>query len=190
MLGVLLLLVGGFIVYGKSTVKPTFDEYMNKNEFVKAGKEYPDKAEEIESVLFELTRTKDEKYLKELVAFNKQHATIQGAFDIAMFQRSYKEATIVYEENEKKLSQDQTRATLAGYAFLKEKEIEKAEKISTEIDSVELEKYIAKYKQLELTIHETETTIKQLQKDPIKNEKAIEKAIDKLYELKENLQNL
>lgn len=184
------VLAVGYAIYVKTIEKPSFEEYIRQEQFIEAGKEYPKKQVEIESKLEELTRTKDKKYLDQLIRFNEKYPTVQGDFDCAMFDANYSEATSVFQKNRKKLIDDPTRATLAGYAFLKQKEIKAAEKVAEEINSVELEKYIETYKQLQLTIDETQKQKELLQKEPVKNKEKIEQAIDTLFEAKEELENL
>lgn len=187
-LSLFLLGIGSVVVYSNFSKPIPLETYLKEEKFIEAGNIFPDKHQVIENHLFDLTRSKDKRYLKELEQFNKKYETIQGSFDLAMFKAEYQEAITIYEKNKKAFDKDSVRLTVLGYAYLKEKEVGKAEGLLTDFDSTELEKYLYKYKQLTLFIQEKQDLIKQLEKEPTKNRKAIETAIDELFDAKEQLE--
>lgn len=167
--------------------EPTLQEYLSNQEFLKAGKAYPDELAAIENELFMLTRQKDKSYLKQLEEFNQAYPTKQGSFDLAMFAFDYEEAMILYEKAPSAFENDEIRLALIGYAFLKMDKVEDAKKILSKAKNAELEKYVRQYEQLLLIVQEKEKEISELQKKPSENKEKIEKSINELYEAKEKI---
>lgn len=167
--------------------KPTLQEYLTRKEFLKAGKDYPKEAKSIESELFELIRTEDKSYLDELKQFNTQYPTIQGNFDLAMFDYDYEKALSFYTKNSSEFEQDNERLALVGYAYLKTTKIDDAKKLLKKCNDAELEKLILQYEQAQKIINEKQKEIEELQKKPTENKEKIEQAIEELYQAKAKL---
>ncbi|MBC1284123.1 hypothetical protein HB768_13795 [Listeria welshimeri] len=73
---------------------------------------------------------------------------------------------------------------------MKNKDLEKAKKIEEVYPNLDLEKRLAQYEQLVLSIERREKLMKELQKDPIKNEKAIQATIELLFKDKAALEQI
>ena len=116
------------------------------------------------------------------------YQTVSSRFeklDIFLLNHDYSSAIAEYEKEGFSLDQkDLMRGTLLGQAYLKMDQLEKAEKISGEINSPELEKYIARYKQYQLQIQELSKEIETLEKDPLEHKDKILDKIDELYDTK------
>lgn len=170
--------------------KPTYSDLMKKQDYLTAGKLYPEKVEEIENEIFNSVSANGSEAIQDLKDFNKVHKSILGTFDLAVIEHDFTRAIEIFEKDKKAFSNLKNRLILVGYSYLKQGDLKKAEEINQEINSTELEQYIYKFNQLTLFIKEKEKDIEQMQKDPIKNQQAIEKAIDSLFEAKDNLENL
>lgn len=170
--------------------KPTYSDLMKKQDYLTAGKLYPEKVEEIENEIFNSVSVNGSEAIQDLKDFNKVHKSILGTFDLAVIEHDFTRAIEIFEKDKKAFSNLKNRLILVGYSYLKQGDLKKAEEINQEINSTELEQYIYKFSQLTLFIKEKEKEIEQMQKDPIKNQQAIEKAIDSLFEAKDNLENL
>lgn len=192
--GLLILLISSVSLYYLSTAAPvpdkvSFDELIKQESFEAAAEEFPDRIDEIENKLFELTRSKDGQYLEALRTFHDKYPTKNGSFDLAMFSFEYEQVVALFEENKEAFESDTTRLTLAGYAYLKMDDLENSKALLDQSKSTELEKLVRQYEQLQLIIEEKEKEIKELQKKPTENKEKIEQAINDLYEAKEELGN-
>lgn len=176
-----------FYATNKKEIVPSLGDYLKREEFIVAGEKYPKETAVIENELFTLVRTKDKSYLEKLKEYNDQYPTIQGDFDLAMFDYDYKTAIAIYEKNESIFKKDSTRSTLAGYSYLKNENLKGAKEILSQTENAELEKFVLQYEQLTLIIQEKTKEIEELQKKPTENKEKIEKAIDELFEAKEKM---
>jgi hypothetical protein len=185
----LLMIVGGsaYFAMNQQTAPSSLESLLKEEKYLEAGKEFPKERKAIENELFSLTRSKDKSYLKQLMAFNKQYPTIQGDFDLAMFDFNYKQACSIYEKDSSTFAKDKERLPLVGYSYLKIGQIEQAKNILKQCNDAELEKFILQYEQASLIIQEKQKEIKELQKKPSENKEKIKKAINELYEAKEQL---
>ncbi|WP_445448522.1 hypothetical protein [Enterococcus faecalis] len=194
-IAILLVLVLGSVVFkpfnsSSKTPENTYEQLIEKQQFVQAGKEYPERKQEIEEYLFKKIQSEDEPNLEPLKEFNKNFPSVQGDFDLAMLSYDYVKAIGIYKKNLETFKKDNDRLPLVGYSFLKEQNLKEAKEIAGQTTSPELEKYILEYEQFQLVIQEKEKQIKELQKKPTENKKKIEQAINELYEAKEKLNQL
>ncbi|WP_139843342.1 MULTISPECIES: hypothetical protein [unclassified Enterococcus] len=190
------VVITGLIAFGAGTfyyatsrkeIVPTLEDYLQREEYTMAAEKYPNEITTIENELFMLVRTKDKSFLKALKEYNKQFPTIQGEFDLAMFDYDYTTAAKIYGKNIDLLKKDSDRSTLAGYSYLKIDDLKSAKEILSETNNAELEKFVLLYEQLTKIIQEKNKEIKELQKKPSENKETIEKAINELYDAKEKL---
>ncbi|WP_430609011.1 hypothetical protein [Enterococcus sp. MSG3310] len=181
----------GIVVYATTPEKRvSYEELVRQEKFIEAGKEYPDKQQEIENLIFKKIQSEEKPELGKLRAYNKEIPTTQGDFDLAMLTYDYGKSIGIYEKEKDQFKNDHSRLPLVGYAYLKEQKLKAAKEISEQTTSPELEKYILEYEQFQLIIQEKEKQIKELQKNPTENKKIIEQAINELYEAKEKLNQL
>ncbi|MGL9928649.1 MULTISPECIES: hypothetical protein [Enterococcus] len=181
----------GIFVYATTPEKRvSYEELVRQEKFIEAGKEYPDKQQEVENLIFKKIQSEEKPELGQLRAYNKEIPTTQGDFDLAMLTYDYGKSTGIYEKEKDQFKNDHSRLPLVGYAYLKEQKLKAAKEISEQTTSPELEKYILEYEQFQLIIQEKEKQIKELQKKPTENKKKIEQAINELYEAKEKLNKL
>ncbi len=181
----------GIFVYATTPEKRvSYEELVRQEKFIEAGKEYPDKQQEVENLIFKKIQSEEKPELGQLRAYNKEIPTTQGDFDLAMLTYDYGKSTGIYEKEKDQFKNDHSRLPLVGYAYLKEQKLKAAKEISEQTTSPELEKYILEYEQFQLIIQEKEKQIKELQKKPTENKKKIEQAINELYEAKEKLNQL
>lgn len=181
----------GIFVYATTPEKRvSYEELVRQEKFIEAGKEYPDKQQEVENLIFKKIQSEEKPELGKLRAYNKEIPTTQGDFDLAMLTYDYGKSTGIYEKEKDQFKNDHSRLPLVGYAYLKEQKLKAAKEISEQTTSPELEKYILEYEQFQLIIQEKEKQIKELQKKPTENKKKIEQAINELYEAKEKLNQL
>lgn len=194
------IIIGSFILFLTAGIviaamlffnqKPAYSDLMENQEYLTAGKLYPEKVEEIEDEIFGSVTTKGKGAIQDLKSFNKEHKSTVGTFDLAVIEHDFSKAIEIYGQDKKAFRNLKNRLILVGYSYLKQDDLKNAEELNKEINSTELEQYIYKFNQLTLFIKEKEKEIEQLQKDPIKNQESIEKAIDSLFEAKEKLENL
>lgn len=181
----------GIFVYATTPEKRvSYEELVRQEKFIEAGKEYPDKQQEVENLIFKKIQSEEKPELGKLRAYNKEIPTTQGDFDLAMLTYDYGKSIGIYEKEKDQFKNDHSRLPLVGYAYLKEQKLKAAKEISEQTTSPELEKYILEYEQFQLIIQEKEKQIKELQKKPTENKKKIEQAINELYEAKEKLNQL
>ncbi|HBI1780720.1 TPA: hypothetical protein I0G77_RS09050 [Enterococcus faecalis] len=181
----------GIFVYATTPEKRvSYEELIRQEKFIEAGKEYSDKQQEVENLIFKKIQSEEKPELGKLRAYNKEIPTTQGDFDLAMLTYDYGKSIGIYEKEKDQFKNDHSRLPLVGYAYLKEQKLKAAKEISEQTTSPELEKYILEYEQFQLIIQEKEKQIKELQKKPTENKKKIEQAINELYEAKEKLNQL
>lgn len=170
---------------------PSYEELLKEEKYLEAGKTFPSQQEEIEQTLYEKALEKqDTQTKKELELFQSKYPTTFGDFDLAILNKNYEQALQLYKKNEKSFKNDSDRMTLVGYCYLKKDQPKEAKEISRETQSVELEKYVYQYEQYVAQINEYEKQLDELKKDPVKNREKIEKMLNDLFDIKEELVNL
>ncbi|MDA9469897.1 hypothetical protein [Enterococcus sp. 5H] len=180
--------VGGlYFAINQHDKQPPLEVLLKEGAFLEAGKQYPEEHQRIEQELFTLTRTKDRSYLDKLRVFHREYPTIQGDFDLSIFDFNYEEAITIFKQERDLFLADNERLPLVGYAFLKIDEVDEAKQIQEKSGNAELQKLILQYEQALLIIDEKEKEIQELQKKPTENKEKIEQAINDLYEAKETL---
>ncbi|MHC5253142.1 hypothetical protein ACYRFS_12850 [Listeria kieliensis] len=194
-LGVLLLFVAtfgtvSFLSGAKEEPQPTFQQLIKEGDYIKAVKTYPDKQEAVQDKLFIQALSGKEKDKENYEAFSKKFSSKKTKFDQSVLEGDYKKTIQEYEKKESLYSNDDERLEVVGYAYLKDKNLEKAKKLAEKSSNVDLEERIFKYEQLTLSIKKRQKHIEELQKDPIKNEAVIKKQIDLLFKDKEELNKM
>lgn len=185
---VILLLNSNDVNDKKAEPVVTLDKYLIDREYQKAAERYPESIQDIENELFHLIQSEDEAYLDDLQQFQEHYPTVQGEFDLAMFDYDYDQAISVYEKNPEEI--EQSRLLLVGYAYLKIDQLENAKRMFEVSENAELEKLILQYQQLMSIISEKEKEIKELEKKPTENKAKISQAIEELYQTKKELNQL
>lgn len=170
---------------------PTFEELIKEEKYFDAARSYPEEKEEIEQHLYDQAVDKQTtENAQKLESYQKKYPTRFGAFDLAILNKNYEEALALYEKKPDSFKNSKDRMTLVGYCYLKKDKPKEAKKISIEIQSVELEKYVYKYEQLIAQIEEYDKQLEDLKKDPVKNRDKIEETLNDLFDSKEELVNL
>lgn len=170
---------------------PSFETLLKDGKYLEAGKTFPSQQEDIEQTLYEQAlETQNTQAKKELALFQSKYPTTFGEFDLAILNKNYEEALQLYKKSEKEFNKDNDRMTLVGYCYLKKDLPKEAKEISIDTKSVELEKYVYQYEQYMAQINEYEKQLTELKKDPVKNRDAIEKTLNDLFDIKEELVNL
>lgn len=171
--------------------KASYTELISSKDYLAAGKEYPKKHEDIEQNIYEsiLEKRTDDK-IKHLKRFNDKYPTVFGNFDLAIFNKEYAEAITSFENDPSEFKNDKERMVLVGYSYLKEDRLDEAKKISGSLKSVELEKKIYDYQNLNRLIDEKEKELKDLEKGGSKNREKAEEVAAEKFDLQEQLVNL
>ncbi|MBC1922993.1 hypothetical protein [Listeria grayi] len=169
---------------------PSLDTLLNKKEYVAAAKAYPDKKEGIANQLLEEAMKGTTKGVQEYKQFLSQINLPFSTFDTAVLNHDFRATIAAYEKQQAVIQKSDKRMVILGYAYLKDKQVDKAKKIANQFAHVDLEKRVAQWEQLQLAIQNRQAAIKKLQKHPIKNEKAIQKEIERLFKDKEAIEKL
>ncbi|EEO6566782.1 hypothetical protein G6H68_002111 [Listeria monocytogenes] len=182
--------IGLFFAFSGADKEQTLSDLMKQGEYVQAAKAYPSEQTNIYEELLDKAMTGEASDKKMFREYSKIYPTDTTAFDKAVLEGNYQEVIAAYEANSTVIEKDEERYAIVGYAYLKDKNVSAAKKITEKTENLDLEKRIAHYEQLILSITNREKKIQDLQKDPIKNEEAIKKEIDLLYKDKEALAKL
>ncbi|RJY80715.1 hypothetical protein [Listeria monocytogenes] len=182
--------IGLFFAFSGADQEQTLSDLMKQGEYVQAAKAYPSEQTNIYEELLDKAMTGEASDKKSFREYSKIYPTDTTAFDKAVLEGNYQEVIAAYEANPTVIEKDEERYAIVGYAYLKDKNVSAAKKIAEKTENLDLEKRIAHYEQLTLSITNREKKIQDLQKDPIKNEEAIKKEIDLLYKDKEALAKL
>lgn len=200
---VLLLLLGGgagTVIHARnspqvteassSNIKP-LEELLENKDYVSAVEQYPNKTEEIEDAIFQrLTVNKDDSAGEILISFNQTYPTIRGDFDLAMLNSNYRKMIDLYLNNKEKFAESKSRLLLAGYAMLKEDDLEGAEKIQKDHKLEELETYVTDYKKRRKRLDEAIDVYEKVQDLEPDNEQKLSDAKNNVDRLQEDLDNL
>ncbi|RQW65297.1 hypothetical protein DUK53_17165 [Listeria sp. SHR_NRA_18] len=170
--------------------EPSYEGLIKSGDYVGAAKMYEDKTEDIRQTLFQKALDLGDKGQKTYRTFAKAYPSKTSTLDIAILDGDYKATIQAYEQSTELFQKDKTRMQLVGYAYLKNKDLEKAKQIEEVYPNLDLEKRLAQYEQLVLSIERREKLMKELQKDPIKNEKAIQATIELLFKDKAALEQI
>lgn len=169
---------------------PSLERLLQQKDYVAAAKAYPDKQERIADQQLEKVM-KGEKDAESTYRDFLKHIDVPfQSFDLAVLDQDFRATIAAYEKQPSVIQKSEKRMAILGYAYLKDKQVEKAKKIAKEWNHVDLEKRIVQWEQLQLAIHNRQKTIKKLQKHPVKHEKAIQKEIERLFQDKEALEKL
>lgn len=162
----------------------SYKQLLSNKQYILAAEKYPNKKDATADYLMEeVIQSKEPIY--QLKNYYQTVSSRYKVLDIFLLNEDYSSAIAEYEKEGFSLDQkDLMRGTLLGRAYLKIDQVEKAEKISGKINSPELEKYIARYKQYQLQIQELSKEIETLEKDPLENKDKIFDKIDALYDTK------
>lgn len=182
--------IGLFFAFSGADKEQTLSDLMKQGEYVQAAKAYPSEQTNIYEELLDKAMTGEASDKKMFREYSKIYPTDTTAFDKAVLEGNYQEVIAAYEANSTVIEKDEERYAIVGYAYLKDKNVSAAKKITEKTENLDLEKRIAHYEQFILSITNREKKIQDLQKDPIKNEEAIKKEIDLLYKDKEALAKL
>ncbi|MBC1572770.1 hypothetical protein HCJ25_14070 [Listeria sp. FSL L7-1426] len=182
--------IGLFFAFSGADKEQTLSDLMKQGEYVQAAKAYPSEQTNIYEGLLDKAMAGEASDKKTFREYSKIYPTDTTAFDKAVLEGNYQEVITAYEANPTVIEKDGERYAIVGYAYLKDKKVSSAKKIAEKAENLDLEKRIAHYDQLTLSITNREKKIQALQKDPIKNEEAIKKEIDLLYKDKEALAKL
>lgn len=167
-----------------------YEQLLSNKQYILAAKKYPNKKKATADYLVEKIIQSRES----IDQLEKYYQTVPSKFkrlDIFLLTEDYSAAIVEYEKEKFSLAQkDSLRGTLIGHAYLKIDQPGKADEISQEIDSPELEKYIARYKHYQLQIQELTKEIEELEKEPSKNKDKILSLIDRLYDTKLEIKKL
>ncbi|MGM0020243.1 hypothetical protein IGK80_001122 [Enterococcus sp. DIV0609] len=178
----------GYVHFIKKT---SFETLIQTEEYIKAGENFPNKANEIEQMLYmSMLEKQTTKKIKTLKQFTKKFSTTFGSFDVSIFEKDYSSAIHSYEAKKDSFINDTERLTLVGYAYLKEEAIEEAKTIQKQTRNIELEEKIFRYEQLTQAIKEKEVELEKLSKEGSKKREQAEKVANEKFRLKEELQNL
>ncbi|WP_088840981.1 hypothetical protein [Listeria sp. ILCC797] len=189
--GIGVVLVLAFLLWPhEAPSSPTYEALMEKHAYAQAAKAYPDKTAMIYDQLWTKALQGKESDQAAFSAFAKAHPQKTTSWDQATLAGDSNAVRKAYEKEPALFQKDAKRMEIIGYAYLKNQQVKQAKAIVADYPSVELEKHIAQYEQLQLSISHREKKIQALQKDPLKNEKAIQKEIDLLYQDKEALARL
>lgn len=156
--GVLLSLVSGGLLAFKSFASeiPTYEELLDDNNYVDAGKHYPEKIANTSDELFKKAVAGDENALTQLLTFNRDYKTPKGEFDTHFLTNDYERATEAYENSPDSFKEDKERLTLVAYSFLKTRRLEEAEDIQSVIKDPDIDELIATYNDIEKRCKEIE----------------------------------
>ncbi|EAC3775850.1 hypothetical protein JH63_14825 [Listeria monocytogenes] len=182
--------IGLFFAFSGADKEIPFSDLMKQGEYVQAAKAYPSEQTNIYEELLDKARTGEASDKKAFRAYSKIYPTKTTVFDKAVLEGNYNEVINAFEDNPAAIEKDEERYTIVGYAYLKDKNVASAKKVAEKTENLDLEKRMAQYEQLTLSITNREKKIQDLQKDPIRNEEAIKKEIDLLYKDKEALAKL
>ncbi|MBC2373745.1 hypothetical protein HBP98_17170 [Listeria booriae] len=188
-----LFLIAAVVLWMAPNLKkeePSYEALLKTGDYVLAAKTYKDKTEDIRQMLFQEALESGDKAQKAYRTFAKAYPSKISTLDIAILDGDYKATIQAYEQSVDEFQNDKTRMQLVGYAYLKNKDLEKAKKIEEVYPNLDLEKRLAQYEQLVLSIERREKLMKELQKDPIKNEKAIQATIELLFKDKAALEQI
>ncbi len=167
-----------------------YEQLLSNKQYILAAEEYPKKKDETTNYLIEEILQSNET-IDEL---EKYYHSVSSAFkklDMLLLTHDFSAAIAEYEKAGFSFDERQLlRGTLVGHAYLKNDQLEKAETISQEINSPELEKYIARYTQYQLQINGISKKIEELEKDPVEHKEEIINLIDQLYDTKLELEKL
>ncbi|EAC7082543.1 hypothetical protein AF306_09830 [Listeria monocytogenes] len=182
--------IGLFFAFSGADKEQTLSDLMKQGKYVQAAKAYPSEQTNIYEELLDKAMAGEASDKKMFREYSKIYSTDTTAFDKAVLEGNYQEVIAAYEANSTVIEKDEERYAIVGYAYLKDKNLSAAKKITEKTENLDLEKRIAHYEQLILSITNREKKIQDLQKDPIKNEETIKKEIDLLYKDKEALAKL
>ncbi|MBC1487255.1 hypothetical protein HB897_13555 [Listeria seeligeri] len=183
----------GFTIYmiqPEAKEKPAYSTLMKEKKYNQAAKVYPEKQAIIREKLFQQAMKGNEHEKNVYKEYNDTYPSKTGEFDRAVLASDFQATIKAYEKKPSIIEKDSERLAIVGYAYLKNKDLAAAKDVAEKTENLDLEKRIAHYEQLTLSIANREKKIKDLQKDPIKNEKAIQTEIDLLYQDKEALLKL
>lgn len=141
----------------KKEESPTEESQTNKNEklplkqllsefdFMKAGKLYPDKHEEIQTYIFDNLDELDKEFgegqgMERLETFNNKFETDTGNFDLAYLNKDFSKVVDL-----QKVATSKTRQSMLGFSLIKEARITEAKDINKKLKSPGLEKMISSY---------------------------------------------
>ncbi|HHQ0190797.1 TPA: hypothetical protein ACSKR0_002860 [Listeria monocytogenes] len=179
-----------YMIQPEAKEKPAYATLMKEKKYKQAAKAYPEKQAIIREKLFHQAMTGGEQDKKVYQTYNDTYPSKTSDFDQAVLASDYQATLKAYEKMPSIIEKDSERLAIVGYAYLKNKDLVAAKEIAEKTENLDLEKRIAHFEQLTLSITNREKKINDLQKDPIKNEKAIQKEIDLLYQDKEALLDL
>lgn len=169
----------------------SYETLIDQKDYLTAAKDYPTKRKAIEQILYDkAVKNKTEKSKKALKTYQKTYPTVFGKFDLAIIETNYDLALKTYESNEKQFSSNNDRLTLVGYCYLKDGQVNKAKEMVKVTRSTELERYIYDYEQKQAEITDLEKYLEELKKNPIENRDEIEKTMNQLFDVKEELLNI
>lgn len=189
-------IIGGFLLFkglslNQADEKPTYQELIKQEQYQQAAKAYPSKKEAIEQAIYDKAVSKKSDENKEaLYQFQEKYPTTFGQFDLAILGNDYSGALKVYEKQEKDFESNNDRLTLVGYCYLKNDDLNKAQDMVEITKSTELERYIYEYEQKQAEISDLESRLEELKKNPIENREEIEKTMNELFDVKEELLNI
>lgn len=162
---VLIAFIGIGILGYQSLVKKQQEEnyamLMEKEHYLKAAEDYPDKREEIESYLFVRADTIN---LQEFVA---QYPSDIGQFNLAFLQKDWNGVVENVTEN---VQMTEERQAMLAFSYLKIGDLDKAREMNETLESAELTRMISNYQLYQNTLKKFE---KQLEQDGVsEDEKA------------------